>query len=99
MRTNRGDPLGKVVEPSQPFELMFRPQDITAPLLRYGELVCRASASTWPSFAEHPPAPPRNRIVVVYGYVQERHPVWNIVRKGIIAHLDRRRCRKPWIVV
>jgi predicted O-linked N-acetylglucosamine transferase (SPINDLY family) len=85
--------LGRVVGTSQPYDLAYRPQNITAPLLRYGELICAAATDYWrlPDERPVPPARERIRMVVVCGYVQQHHPVWNIVLRGIIAHLDRRR--------
>jgi protein O-GlcNAc transferase len=83
--------LGRVVGASQPYHLLYRPQDITAPLKRYGAIVSAAAAAHW---KPEPPAPPprqRIRMGVVCGYVQRRHPVWHIVLRGVLAHLDRSR--------
>jgi len=84
--------LGRVAGSSQPYHLLYRPQDITAPLCRYGELICAASAE-YRQLPEMPRASARRRLrmVVVCGYVQQKHPVWQIVLKGILTHLDRTR--------
>jgi protein O-GlcNAc transferase len=82
--------LGRVAGNSQPYNLLYRPQDITPALCRYGEVLAQAASAYW-----KPPAPVlvrgrgRIRLLIVCGYVQARHPVWNIVLKGILAHLDR----------
>jgi predicted O-linked N-acetylglucosamine transferase (SPINDLY family) len=79
---------------SQPFYLAYRPADITALLSRYGDLICAEAAIHWqPGIAEAGSVrPPRERvrIAVVSGQVRQ-HPVWDVVLRGIVAHLDRRR--------
>ena len=86
--------LGKSVGGSQPFYLAYRPADVTALLSRYGDLICAEAAAYWrPAIAEGGTVPPpreRIRIAVVSGQVR-RHPVWDVVLRGILAHLDRRR--------
>jgi protein O-GlcNAc transferase len=86
--------LGKSVGGSQPFYLAYRPADVTALLSRYGDLICAEAAAHWqPRIAEGATVPPprgRVRIAVVSGHVRQ-HPVWDVVLRGIIAHLDRRR--------
>ena len=86
--------LGKSVGGSQPFYLAYRPADVTALLSRYGDLVCAEAAAHWqPRIAAAGSVrPPRERvrIAVVSGQVR-RHPVWDVVLRGILAHLDRRR--------
>ncbi len=88
--------LGKSVGVAQPFYLAYRPYDATGLLSRYGDLVCGAAAAHWaPMMAEarrdrtHA-AQDRLRIVVVSGQVRH-HPVWNVILRGILAHIDRRR--------
>jgi protein O-GlcNAc transferase len=83
--------LGPVIGTSQPYHLLYRPQDITLPLKRYGEEISAAAAEYWNPTVAPPPPRPRLRIGIVCGYVQERHPVWNIVLRGILAELDRMR--------
>jgi predicted O-linked N-acetylglucosamine transferase (SPINDLY family) len=86
--------LGKSVGASQPFYLAYRPADVTALLSRYGDLICAEAAVHWqPGIADpRTVRPPRDRIriAVVSGQVRQ-HPVWNVVLRGIVAHLDRRR--------
>jgi protein O-GlcNAc transferase len=92
-RANPGK-LGKSVGGSQPFYLAYRPADVTALLSRYGDLICAAAAAHWqPEIAEAVavrPSRERVRLAVVSGQVRQ-HPVWDVVLRGIVAHLDRRR--------
>jgi protein O-GlcNAc transferase len=82
--------LGRVAGTNQPYNLLYRPQDITPALCRFGEVIAEASAAYWkPSAPLRLRGRERIRLLVVCGYVQARHPVWNIVLKGILAHLDR----------
>ncbi len=86
--------LGKSVGGSQPFYLAYRPVDVTAVLSRYGDLMCAEAMACWQlGIAEGGtvrPSRERVRIVVVSGQVR-RHPVWDVVLRGMVAHLDRRR--------
>ena len=86
--------LGMSVGISQPFYLAYRPFDVTALLLRYGDLLCADAAAHWqPRIAERSAVrPPRERIRIagVSGQVRQ-HPVWDVVLRGIVAHLDRQR--------
>ena len=86
--------LGKSVGGTQPFYLAYRPADVTALLARYGDVICAEAALHWrPRIAEQATVRlPRERIriAVVSGQVR-RHPVWDVVLRGIVAHLDRRR--------
>jgi protein O-GlcNAc transferase len=85
--------LGKAVGSSQPFYLAYRPADVTALLSRYGDLICAEAAAHWqPGFAARGSGPPRERIRlgIVSGQVRQ-HPVWDVVLRGIVANLDRRR--------
>jgi protein O-GlcNAc transferase len=83
--------LGESVGSNQPFYLAYRPADVGALLSRYGDLVCTAAAAHWQIDRQRTVQPPRNRIrlVVVSGHVR-RHPVWDVILRGIIAHIDRR---------
>jgi protein O-GlcNAc transferase len=82
--------LGRAVGSTQPFYLAYRPGDVGAALSRYGDLVAAAAAAHWqPGPAAQRPRE-RIRLVVVSGQVR-RHPVWDVVLRGIISHLDRRR--------
>lgn len=86
--------LGKSIGTTQPFYLAYRPADVGPLLSRYGDLACAAAAAHWHQETEVRRAaqPPRDRIrlVVVSGQVR-RHPVWEVVLRGLVAHLDRRR--------
>jgi predicted O-linked N-acetylglucosamine transferase (SPINDLY family) len=94
-RANPGK-LGKSVGGSQPFYLAYRPADVTTLLSRYGDLVCGEAAAHWqpnvvaglPTAARQPRE--RVRMLIVSGQVR-RHPVWDVVLRGMLSHLDRRR--------
>jgi protein O-GlcNAc transferase len=92
-RANPGK-LGKSVGGIQPFYLAYRPADVTALLSRYGDLVCAEAAAHWrPGIVEGGAGRQqrtRVRILVVSGQVRQ-HPVWDVVLRGILAHVDRRR--------
>lgn len=83
--------LGESVGRNQPFYLAYRPADLTAALSRYGDLVCAAAADYWQPGRRASPHPQRERIrmVIISGQVR-RHPAWEVVLRGIIAHVDRR---------
>ena len=84
--------LGKAVGHNQPFYLAYRPRDVTGLLSRYGDLACTAAAAHWQPKSDRVARPSRDRIrvVVVSGQVRQ-HPVWDVVLRGIIANIDRRR--------
>jgi protein O-GlcNAc transferase len=85
--------LGRSVGSNQPFYLAYRPGDVSASLSRYGDLACAAAAAHWRQQTDDSRSvqPPRDRIrmVVVSGQVRQ-HPVWEVVLRGIIAHMHRR---------
>jgi len=91
--TNPGK-MGKSVGVSQPFYLAYRPADVTALLSRYGDLLCAEAAAHWqaqiPASVTVRPPRERIRIAVVSGHVRQ-HAVWDVVLRGIVAHLDRQR--------
>jgi len=86
--------LGRAVGGHQPFYLAYRPSDIAEPLSRYGDLVCTAASTYWQqsSGTNRGSRPPRDRVrmLVVSGQVRQ-HPAWEVVLKGMVAHLDRRK--------
>lgn len=86
--------LGKAVGNNQPFYLAYRPTDISALLSRYGDLMHSAATAFQRREIEALPIirAPRDRIRlgIVSGHVRRHHPVWDIVLRGIIAHLDRK---------
>src|SRR5882757_6689921 len=86
--------LGKCAGSNQPFYLAYRPGDVGAALSRFGDLLCPAAAAYWQPDARRASvqrAPPtRTRMLVVSGHVRQ-HPVWEIILRGMIEHLDRGR--------
>ena len=84
--------LGEAVGRVQPFYLAYRPSDATAVLSRYGDLASTEGTAYWkpPAVADRGSRPggDRIRIAVVSGHVRQRHPVWEIILRGLIAHLD-----------
>jgi protein O-GlcNAc transferase len=87
--------LGKSVGSNQPFYLAYRPSDVTTSLSRYGDLMCAAAAEYWPRRVQSRPfgLSPRDRIriVIVCAQIRRHHPVWEILLRGIIAHMQRTR--------
>jgi predicted O-linked N-acetylglucosamine transferase (SPINDLY family) len=83
--------LGKAIGTSQPFYLAYRPADPSALLARYGDLASTAATQYWRP--EIPVAVRRDkiRIGIVSGQVRRHHPVWEVILRGIVAHLDRQR--------
>jgi predicted O-linked N-acetylglucosamine transferase (SPINDLY family) len=86
--------LGKCAGSNQPFYLAYRPGDVGPALSRYGDLMGAAAAAYWRPEARRASAQgepsTRTRLLVVSGQVR-RHPVWEIVLRGMIEHLDRGR--------
>ena len=84
--------LGAAVGSHQPFYLAYVDADVRPLLMRYGDIVSAAAACHWQPLL---PAPaPRSRrqrlrLVIVSGQVR-RHPVWDVILRGLVAHLDRR---------
>ena len=91
-RANPGK-LGEAVGTIQPFYLAYRPGDLTDSLCRYGDLASAEASACWkPTAAARSSRPGRERIrlAVVSGQLR-RHPVWEVILRGLIAHLDRER--------
>jgi protein O-GlcNAc transferase len=92
-RANRGK-LGEAIGTIQPFYLAYRPADVTATLCRYGDLASAEATILWQPTAELArssyPRRDRIRLAVVSGQLK-RHPVWEIILRGLIARLDRER--------
>ena len=91
---SRLDParLAKAAGVLQPFYLGYRPSDVTAPLCRFGDLMgaaARASRAA-PEIAGRAGGDGRARLAIVCGQVR-RHPVWDVILRGLIEHLDRTR--------
>jgi protein O-GlcNAc transferase len=78
--------LHTVAGTSQPFYLAYRNADVTAPLRRYGDLV----ATTSPASPRRASGDGRIRLAIVSAQVRD-HPVWRIILKGLLSHLDRSR--------
>ena len=91
-RANPGK-LGAAVGTVQPFYLAYRPEDVTVALSRYGDLVSAAASAHWQPVATGVSTAPRReriRLAVVTGQIK-RHPVWDVILRGLIEHLDRER--------
>jgi predicted O-linked N-acetylglucosamine transferase (SPINDLY family) len=86
--------LGKCAGSNQPFYLAYRPGDVGAALSRFGDLLCPAAAAYWqpdtPKHGAQRLPRTRTRMLVVSGHVRQ-HPVWEIILRGMIEHLDRGR--------
>ena len=85
-RANPGK-LGEAVGSVQPFYLAYRPEDLTTALSQYGDLV---SAEIPPPRPSTPARRDRIRLAIVAGQIK-RHPVWDVILRGLIQHLDRER--------
>jgi predicted O-linked N-acetylglucosamine transferase (SPINDLY family) len=86
--------LGRAVGSAQPFDLAYRPADVTAALARYGELICASAAQYWEGRKDTVEIAGRGhrervRLLIVNGQIRRMHPVWEVVLRGLIAHLDR----------
>jgi protein O-GlcNAc transferase len=92
-RANPGK-LGRSVGSNQPFYLAYRSWNVSALLSRYGDLLCEAAAAhcrrKTPDDRTDQQPRTRIRMVVVSGQVRQ-HPVWDVILRGLIAHMDRRR--------
>jgi predicted O-linked N-acetylglucosamine transferase (SPINDLY family) len=86
--------LGAAVGRIQPFHLAYRPADVTEVLCRYGNLASHEATAHYvpPDESSRTPPPARNRIriAVVSGQVR-RHPVWEVILRGLLTQLDTRR--------
>ncbi len=82
--------LGDAIGTSQPFHLAYRPCDVTAPLIRYGRLASSAAAAFWKVSTWQRRGGGKIRLGIVSGHMRT-HPVWDMLVKGIVAHLDRER--------
>ncbi|MDI3308093.1 MAG: tetratricopeptide repeat protein [Acetobacteraceae bacterium] len=86
--------LGQVVGRGWPFWLAYRPGNMQALLSRHGDLMSRAATAARGRHCGFAAAPPpqrgRIRLAVVSGHIR-RHSVWDVILKGIVEGLDRRR--------
>jgi len=78
--------LGRAVGSQQPFHLAYRAGNHATLLSRYGDLITRCI----PAMPSLHPVRERIRLAVVSSQVR-RHSVWDIVLRGLLAHLDRTR--------
>ncbi len=85
--------LAQAMGATQPFYLAYRPGNATDLLCRYGDLVCAAAVAPRREAHDNEGArtsADRIRLGVVCGQVR-RHPVWDVVLRGLMAHIDRGR--------
>jgi predicted O-linked N-acetylglucosamine transferase (SPINDLY family) len=86
--------LGQCAGSQQPFYLAYRPGEVGTALSRFGDLMAPAAAAYWrpaaPAHRATRPPPARRRLLVFSGHVRQ-HPVWDVILRGIIEHLDRGR--------
>jgi predicted O-linked N-acetylglucosamine transferase (SPINDLY family) len=82
--------LGRILGRVQPFELAYRAGNLRAPLARHGALMARAAAALPAPPSGAPPRRGRLRLIACTAHIR-RHPVWDVVLKGIVGGLDRRR--------
>jgi protein O-GlcNAc transferase len=82
--------LGEAIGRIQPFYLAYRPGDVTAVLCRYGDLASAEATACWSPQGGAQQGRDRIRIAVVTAHVRRRHPVWEMILRGLIAHLNTR---------
>lgn len=85
--------LAGAVGRNLPFHLAYRPSDSLQALSRFGDLMSDAAAIQWPAAVQIAratrPTRTRFRLGIVSGHIC-RHPVWDIVLRGILQHVDRK---------
>jgi len=82
--------LGRALGSHTPFYLAYRPFDLTAALSDYGSLAARAAAAAWPGGVRRKARGDRLRLAIISGQIRH-HPVWDMITRGIVEQLDRRR--------
>jgi protein O-GlcNAc transferase len=86
--------LAQSVTSHLPFHLAYRPQDLRPALCTYGDVVCAATAAYWNPRAVQRGGPrvrpSRTRMLIVSAHVR-RHPVWDVILRGLIEHIDRQK--------
>jgi len=90
---DRGHPgrLGGSIGSHQPFYLAYRDGDASPLLERYGDLTSAAAAQHWqPPAVQRRARSHRLRLIIISGQVRQ-HPVWDVILRGMVAHLDRQR--------
>ncbi|PKU24160.1 tetratricopeptide repeat protein [Telmatospirillum siberiense] len=91
---DHGAAFGDAVGSAQPFYLAYRPGDHRGRLSRFGDLAAAAAKIRWqgPRIVQERGGVPRHRLRIGIVSAQiRRHPVWDVVLRGIIDGLDRRR--------
>ena len=84
--------LAQCVSSHLPFYLAYRPQDLRPALCRYGDLFCSVTAAYWhpAPIRRRAPSAARTRMLIVSAHVR-RHPVWDVILRGLIEQLDRQK--------
>lgn len=86
--------LGRWIGTLQPFHFPYGHGDVTTALCEYGDLASGEAAAHWRAQVRRTTATRhgdgRVRLLLVSGQVR-RHPVWDVISRGIVAHLDRSR--------
>lgn len=86
--------LWRAIGSAQPFHLPYGHRDVTAALCAYGDLICTEAAMD-PRIETHGRAAagsPRERVRLILVSAQvRRHPVWDVITRGIVSEIDRDR--------
>jgi predicted O-linked N-acetylglucosamine transferase (SPINDLY family) len=89
----QGD-LVKAIEFRQPFQLAYQGHNDCYLQTLYGSLVCRIIEREHPtSSLPRPPGPEEPVKIGIVSAFFHQHPVWNLLIKGWISQLDRKRFR------
>ena len=86
--------LRRAIGSAQPFHLPYGHRDVTGALCAYGDLIC-TEAATDPRLETHGRVASglhreRIRLILVSAQVR-RHPVWDVIARGIVSQIDRNR--------
>ncbi len=93
-RTPHHAALARAIGASLPFYLAYQGYNDRELQARYGSMICRAMARTFPA-ASMPARPEPDepvRVGIVSGFFRQ-HTVWKLITAGWITQLDRRRFR------
>jgi protein O-GlcNAc transferase len=83
--------LGGSIGSHQPFYLAYRDADVSSLLSRYGDITSAAAGVHWQApVGAWRIRGQRLRLGIVSGQVRQ-HPVWDVITRGVVAHLDRQR--------
>ncbi len=83
--------LGQSIGGHQPFYLAYRDGDVSSLLARYGDLTSAAAAKHWQPPTEHRRTRSSRLCMVIVSAHARQHPVWDVILRGVVAHLDRQR--------